>query len=188
MDITVKPIILAAGEGKRMGKPKLFCAYRDKFFLQMITDSLPEGLLPPVVVIRSEYKEAAEKIFPFINQWGINPDPEKGMLSSIICGITYQKAEYYFIIPVDFPFVKKSTYQKLLQECFRNKTSVIKPSFQGKRGHPIIIPSVLINRITPKDSTLKDIINNSELKKITVDTDDAEILNNINGQVDFINL
>jgi CTP:molybdopterin cytidylyltransferase MocA len=75
-----------------------------------------------------------------------NPDFQKGMFTSILAGIRRLplNGESFFVMPVDIPLVRTATVHRLLDEAARNPGRIIYPCFGRRRGHPPLIPSILI--------------------------------------------
>jgi len=71
----------------------------------------------------------------------INQYFDKGMYSSVQAGVRTLEPEVraFFLLPADYPLVRKSTVEKML-ECFHTGSKgIVYPVFQGRRGHPPLI-------------------------------------------------
>lgn len=80
-----------------------------------------------------------------------NPDYKSGMFSSVSSGIIAlpPDIEAFFILPVDIPLVKPSTYVSL-EEAFRAaaaRPDVVYPLFRGERAHPPLVSRSMIEPI-----------------------------------------
>jgi molybdenum cofactor cytidylyltransferase len=138
---SVTPIILAAGDSRRMGHPKALLPIGNTTFLQRILETAQAiGLPDPVVVLG----RAAELIRPAINGWPvrikINPDPSRGQLSSIQIGISSLASDTQgcMIWPVDQPAVSVDLVRQLVHLFVRSKCMIAFPTYGEKRGHPAI--------------------------------------------------
>jgi len=181
---TITALILAAGYGTRIGKPKLMLEKNGDSFLSVILKNLQNYSVDKIFCITNkDNTEWVNTNFPDL-QTIINANPENGMLSSVYCGVNFNQShsDGYLIIPVDYPFVKKETYALLINSFLENPESIIKPYFQNRHGHPIIIPESLIKNIPESGIKigLKEIIKKSGIKQIIVEADDDGILKNIN--------
>ncbi len=81
-----------------------------------------------------------------------NPEAKQGMFSSVCKGlqaITSHKNTFthFFVHPVDIALVRYCTLQKLIQSKDIYKDKVLIPSYQGKSGHPPLIPTLFIKKI-----------------------------------------
>lgn len=103
-----------------------------------------------------------------------NKDYEKGMFSSVLCGVK-NVTEDFFIIPGDIPFINASTYSALL----KGTKPVRFPTYQGKEGHPLFISIELKDKLLkePIDSNLKKF--RDEQDKEIIQVDDKYILKDI---------
>ncbi|MBI9098727.1 MAG: NTP transferase domain-containing protein [Spirochaetaceae bacterium] len=81
-----------------------------------------------------------------------NPEYRKGMLSSIKAALPYIQTDRFFITLGDMPFIPPEVYGLMSGEEFDD---VLFPVFHGKRGHPVLINSSLIEGIKKADDRLK---------------------------------
>lgn len=183
----ITALILAAGKGSRIGKPKLMLEINNKSFISVIIERVRSAGIDDVVcVVSSETYEWTKKN---INcNIIINSEPEKGMISSVYFGaVSLKECEGVMIIPVDHPFVEADTYKELIEEFKKNKESIIKPGYEGKSGHPVIVPYDIVKSINKEDfsSGLKEVIKKSGRIQIFVEVKDKGILKNINTKEDL---
>lgn len=103
------------------------------------------------------------------------------MLSSLRLGVSEcPGVDAYLVFPVDFPFVSLQTVQILVQAAREYPDIVIKPSFGGIKGHPIIIPASIDLDLEEITGGLADIIRTQGLTVLDVPVDDPGVLRNIN--------
>jgi molybdenum cofactor cytidylyltransferase len=188
--MNISALILAAGSGSRIGTPKLMLEIDGKSFVNVIIDRIKIAGINNTVCVVSEktYEWAIINISDY--KIVLNPEPEKGMISSVFYGMkNIDKCNGVMIIPVDHPFVETDTYKSLMMESKKNTGAIIKPRFDGKSGHPIIIPYELANKIIGDDFStgLNDVIKKSGCKQVYINVQDNGILKNINKKEDFIN-
>ena len=135
-------IILAAGEGKRMGKVKLTLPLGNKKLIEWV---LQAAKLTPLdkyfLVVRPEDKD----IIKIGKAWGaeivLNPDFRKGMSTSIkkaLLKINTQEAEGFFLILGDQPLITSKIINKLIKSFSPGKGEIIVPYFKDKRGNPVL--------------------------------------------------
>ncbi|RPH95698.1 nucleotidyltransferase family protein [candidate division KSB1 bacterium] len=181
-------IILAAGRGLRMGMPKLACETDGQSFLERILTTLNRADCRPVTVVIAE--EAREYALPFAAKisMAVNPAPERGMLSSIRIGMTSTAvADGYLLFPVDHPFVKPETVRALVSEFALHPQAVIKPVYQERGGHPLIVPRVLQDYLLAhaQMESLRTAIHESGVQQIFLPINDEAVLRNINTPEDL---
>lgn len=135
-------IILAAGEGKRMGKVKLTLPLGNKKLIEWV---LQAAKLTPLdryfLVVRPEDKD----IIKIGKAWGaeivLNPDFRKGMSTSIkkaLLKINTQEVEGFFLILGDQPLITSKIINKLIKSFSPGKGEIIVPYFKDKRGNPVL--------------------------------------------------
>lgn len=85
-----------------------------------------------------------------------NPDPARGMFSSIQIGFAAAAGDPLVVLPADMPFVPGDVIGKLIAATDRLDASVV-PVHDGRRGHPVVIPGRFRSAIlaAPPSSNLK---------------------------------
>ena len=135
-------IILAAGEGKRMGKLKLTLPLGNRKLIEWV---LQAAKLTPLdkyfLVVRPEDKD----IIKIGKAWGaeivLNPDFRKGMSTSIekaLLKINTQEVEGFFLILGDQPLITSKIINKLIKSFSSGKREIVVPYFKDKRGNPVL--------------------------------------------------
>ena len=108
------------------------------------------GLAAPLVVTRPDKVElvrallATRKLEALLV---VNPRPELGQTSSLRAGLARLPpgARAFLIYPVDFPLVTAQDVDRLCA-AFADAgetVRVVAPSFQGRRGHPVVVDAAL---------------------------------------------
>jgi len=135
-------IILAAGEGKRMGKLKLTLPLGNKKLIEWVLQAVKLAPLDKYfLVVRPEDKD----IIKIGKAWGaeivLNPDFRKGMSTSIkkaLLKINTQEAEGFFLILGDQPLITSKIINKLIKSFSSGKREIVVPYFKDKRGNPVL--------------------------------------------------
>jgi len=134
-------IILAAGEGKRMGKVKLTLPLGDK---QLIEWVLQAAKLTPLdkyfLVVRPEDKE----IIKTGKKWGaeivLNSEYRSGMSSSIrkaLHQISSNELVGFFVLLGDQPLINPSILYKMLLAFTPGKKEIVVPFYKDRQGNPV---------------------------------------------------
>lgn len=82
-----------------------------------------------------------------------NPDPDRGMFSSIQIGLAeavQRNAAVILVHPADMPFVRVDTIRLVIDECQRTGRAVC-PRVGKKRGHPLAFPLELARQLLAVD-------------------------------------
>lgn len=174
-------VILAAGASTRMGRPKLHLPFALSTILGTTVDTALRAGCRVIVVGRpGDGSLAALSSDRVLVAW--NPCPDEGMISTLWAGLEYVLAERFFFVPGDMPLVSPATWKLLL--ATRSDGPVI-PTFRGRRGHPVLMPSSLIPAILALEAglTLKVLIAASG--PVLVETCDEGVVTDIDDPVGY---
>jgi nicotine blue oxidoreductase len=184
-------VILAAGEGKRIGQTKALIKAEGASFLERIAGCLKAiGCKPILVVGGADYQmvktEATRLEIGFVH----NSKWENGQFSSLKTGLANLKMDVCgaVIALVDHPFVAEKSYEDLIGAFRQFSQRIVMPVHDHHRGHPIIIPRAVIREVieAADNLTLKDIIGNHENMMIMHRCDDPGVLQDIDTMDDLI--
>ena len=174
-------IVLAGGFSMRMHENKMHLNISDK---PLIMHTI-ESLLPfvnRVIVVTGHYDQELRQLIKEDEKIRIvyNKDYEKGMFSSVLCGVKEVK-EDFFIVPGDIPFISAGTYEALL----KGSKPVRYPSYKGKEGHPLFISIKLKDELLKEDidSNLRAFRDKQDKEEIPVN--DENILKDIDTKQDY---
>jgi CTP:molybdopterin cytidylyltransferase MocA len=144
---TLAAIILAAGESRRMGRPKALLDYRGTTFLGhllCVTEHPSIGIRRVVLGAAAEEIARAAALLPEIVV--TNPDWQKGQLSSLHAALRSLPADQtdgILLCPVDHPLVSADLVAMLLEAFYAKRRPIVLPTWQGRRGHPMIFAAEL---------------------------------------------
>jgi molybdenum cofactor cytidylyltransferase len=140
-------ILLAAGASSRMGKPKLLLPWRSTSVLghhlrvwrQLGAEQIAVVCAPEPHPVHHELDRLG---FP-ATQRVINPQPERGMLSSIRCAAGWsgwKPLSHWAILLGDQPHIPVEVLARLLEFAANNPGQVSQPAYHGRARHPVILP------------------------------------------------
>ncbi len=135
-------IILAAGESKRMGRPKQLLPFNGKTILETVIEaSLSSKTAHTVVVLGAARGKIANKITHYPVTTRINKQYRSGMLSSIKCGFRAvpRDANAVLVMLGDVPAITPEVINELIEAFEGSDKGVVVPVFHSKRGHPILV-------------------------------------------------
>jgi len=138
---SITPVILAAGDSKRMGYPKALLPLGTDFFLTHILKMVETaGLGKPTVVLGRSASMIQSSIDLSCTNVLINPEPDRGQLSSMQLAFASLPPESVaaMIWPVDQPMVSGELVEKLARMLFASGSLIAIPVCGKKRGHPVI--------------------------------------------------
>lgn len=190
---TIAGIILAAGASRRMGTPKALLVLNGETFLDRLIGLFSEVASPVVVVLGHQ----AAEIRAGIRRGGaarfvVNPDPERGMLSSLQCGLAAlpQEAEAAMFMPVDQPDIERSTLEKLIGEFDAGRAPATIPAYRDKHGHPVLIARPLMAELLalPTTAQASDVIHRYRSQTAYVTVDDSGVSTDVDDRAAYAEL
>ena len=139
----VAAIVLAAGKSSRMGDLKVLLPWGRETVLDTIIRRLQMVRLDHILVVTGR---EAEKVEAIAHRLGVdavfNPDYAQGeMLSSLKAGLLALDRRYAACLVVlgDQPQMQGRVIGEVLDAYAHGCGSIVAPSFQMRRGHPILI-------------------------------------------------
>jgi molybdenum cofactor cytidylyltransferase len=133
-------LILAAGEGRRMGGPKALLRAGERSFLAHAAALLARPGVERVVAVLGHEAErvAALAGLPPSVLTAVNQGYRAGMLCSLLAGLALAEREgatAVLVHPVDHPLVLPATVDRVIA-ALEAGSIVAVPSWSGRRGHP----------------------------------------------------
>jgi len=186
----INAIILAAGESKRMTKPKPLLTFGDHTFLEQIISVLKLSNVDRITVVLGAQAETVKKSIDLSEtNIVINKDYSKGQLSSLIVAIEYtpKETEAILVCLVDMPFITKEVVDEIISKFKQTNNPIIVPVYNKKRGHPVLFSKSLFNELTnaPQEQGARYVLYSNEEKILELDTPESGILVGINTPDDY---
>lgn len=145
-------VILARGEGQRMGGPKqgLRIPGGSKTFLEMIAGIYEPRGWPVTVVVGPGQTAATGALATGVR---IVEGPSGG--DTALTMMTAWKADalaftpptHYWAHPVDLPLVGQDSVARLLEVSERHPRAIVRPGQGGDIGHPVILPREILQAL-----------------------------------------
>lgn len=193
MTVAVLP---AAGASRRMGRPKLLLPFNGGPLVAGVVNALLGGGVEEIVLVTAPEDE---DLRGWARRSGIesavNPDPERGMLSSILEGIgalggateLARRGAILLVSPADLPNLQMETVLELLQRMRESGAPIAEPIFRGKRGHPLAIAPRLIPEIETLDLDvgLRQLRNRHEAELLEVPVEDAGVVQDVDTPEEY---
>jgi len=139
----ISAIILAAGESKRMGQPKMLLPWGKTTVLGHVISIFQRAGIEDIIVVVGGARTHVEEI---VKQHGVrsifNADFENGeMLPSLQRGLEAQspQAQAALIGLGDQPQVQEGTVRLVCETFKRMQPKIVVPSYQMRRGHPWLV-------------------------------------------------
>jgi molybdenum cofactor cytidylyltransferase len=147
----IAAIILAAGQSRRMGQPKMLLPWGKLTVIEQVISTFLDAGIEETLVVTGGMRELVEKVIePYPVQKIYNSNYEAGeMLSSIQLGLSAlsNQVEAALISLGDQPQVQESTVRIVCEAFQKSQARLVVPSFQMRRGHPWLVARSLWNDV-----------------------------------------
>jgi molybdenum cofactor cytidylyltransferase len=142
----VSTVILAAGQSQRMGQAKLLLPWGETTILGQTITQVQASQASQALLVSGAYRLEVEAIaqtyqLPVV----YNPHYATGeMLSSLQCGVRQlltrpEPPAAVLVMLGDLPFIRPETINQVMNAFYEGCGQMIVPTFQGQRGHPVLI-------------------------------------------------
>ena len=181
-------IVPAAGKAERFGGGKLIADVDGAPLLHRTIQSLLDGGLARVIVAiapGADFSTIAALNDPRVSTI-VNPDPSRGMFSSIQAALAAAEGDPILVLPGDMPFVKASTI-KTVAVAAAASGRVTSPTFGGRHGHPVALPARMRDDILGADpsTTLAAILARRPEDHDYIDVDDPGVRRDVDVRADL---
>lgn len=155
MSVRTAAVVPAAGRSQRFGSMKLLANVAGQPLLNHTLSCLLDAGLERIVVVLAPGAELT--VVTLLRHPRVvtleNPDPSRGMFSSIQIGLAAADAATVLVLPADMPFVSSATVSAVVAESVRAGAVVI-PAVHDDRGHPVALPGRIRDRLLTMDPTM----------------------------------
>ena len=187
----ISAIILAAGQSKRMGEPKMLLPWGSSTVLGQVITTFQKAGLEDILVVTGG---ASLQVDEIVKGHGVrsifNPEYAGGeMLSSLQLGLAAQKPETQatLIGLGDQPQVQAETVRQISETFLQSRARLIVPSFEMRRGHPWLIERSLWQELLEMKAprTPRDFLNSHATEIRYIDVDTPSILADLDTPADY---
>jgi len=191
--VSIAGLILSGGASRRMGTPKALLRFEGQTFLDRLIRLFAAVCKPIIVVvghhaveIQAGVERASEAVF------AVNPDPERGMLSSLQCGLAKVPpgADAVMFSPVDHPHLEPSTFATLAARFEAQRAPVTVPTYHGEHGHPVCIARALVEELLalPLDAKASDVVHRYVPQTVYVEIPDPAVVTDVDDPAAYADL
>ena len=193
MNTTIAAIILAAGKSTRMGAPKMLLPWGQSSVIETVVQHVLDMELTPVVIVTgANQAPIEEKLAPFSGRVQVIHNGQYDRLEmffSIKLGIR-QVADYCdaaMLFLGDQPHISPQTVVDLIALFTNRNASIVIPSYNMRRGHPILLHQRYFYEILgmPDDASLKTFLANNEREIQYLLIDDDSILEDMDSPEEY---
>lgn len=175
-------VLLAAGSSRRMGRPKLLLEWGRTSVLGHLIQQWTALHCPQITVVcavgdAAVCQELDRLDFP-ARQRIMNPEPERGMFSSIQCAASWPgwqpELTHWVIALGDQPHLREATLRDLLSLAAASPEKICRPRREGRPKHPVVLPQRLFLELTKSPTNdLKQFLGDHASLQAGFDSDDA---------------
>jgi molybdenum cofactor cytidylyltransferase len=190
-------VILGAGASARMGRPKLLLPWGDTTVIgQIIRHWRGLDANQIAIVVRPNDTELSAELdrlgFPAQDRIE-NPQPERGMFSSILCAANWhgwrKDISIWAIVLGDQPHLRLETLRVLLNQAAQTPDAICQPQAGDRARHPVILPRKIFDELQNTGAeTLKDFLKLFTDSGIQVVINDPGLTLDLDTPEDYIQL
>ena len=179
-------VILAAGLSSRMNDFKPLLPVDGQPAVAGLAETLHSAGIRDIVIVTGHRREALRDEIRRLELTEIyNENYEQGMFTSIRTGLakageSFPDKRGYFLVPVDCPLITIRALRELMaaEDAPAGAGRFCVPTFEGKKGHPLLIPAGRVEEIVTYDGPggLKAVTDARWDEMIRVPVPDEEIL------------
>jgi len=148
-------IVPAAGSSSRMGVPKLMLPWGESTIIETLLDTWKASRVrATVVVVPPDDRELADLCWHAGAEVVIPPQQPSEMKHSIRIALKHiaqhlrpRDTDAWLVAPADMPRLSAAIVSRLLENHQPDEPSILLPTLQGRRGHPVLFPWPLASRV-----------------------------------------
>jgi molybdenum cofactor cytidylyltransferase len=189
--MNISAIILAAGQSKRMGQPKMLMPWGNTTVLGKVIETIQSAGIDDILVVTGGSKDEVEKLIAdYKLRITYNQDfANNEMLASIQLGLQGQKpaAEATLICLGDQPQVEERSARLVSEMFLAKKSNIVVPSYRMRRGHPWLIARKLWGEVLHMRApdSMREFLNKHGDDIFYVDYDSPSILQDLDTPEDY---
>lgn len=188
----ISAIILAAGESRRMGQPKMLLPWGNGTVLTRVIAVFREAGVEDILVVTGGARKQVDELVADLGvQTVFNEAFQTGeMLSSIQCGIRALTCQTQAVLIGlgDQPQVQAGSVRKVCEAFVETKSSLVVPSYRMRRGHPWLAARSLWEELLGMEppQSPRDFLNAHAANIRYVNVDDPNILADLDTPQDYL--
>ncbi|HWQ84787.1 MAG TPA: nucleotidyltransferase family protein [Anaerolineales bacterium] len=190
-NLQIGAVVLAAGESRRMGEPKMSLPWGNTTVIARVCEVLLSSGLTEIWVVTGGGRENVETVLRHLPVKTIfNPQyADNDMVHSLQTGIAVLKPDLLAALVVlgDQPQIEVETVRKIIKAFQETSQPIIVPSYNNRRGHPWLVRQRLwpdILALQPP-ATLRNFLNNHTRHIHYVNLNTPSILKDLDTPDDY---
>ena len=138
-----------------MGRPKALLPIGGETFIRHIVQTLRNGGVTRIaVVVRPDADEISREAAAAGAEVVVNPDPNRGQLSSLQAALDVldgPDVDGIVVTLVDVPLVREATIAALVARARTSDSLILRPAYRGRHGHPVIFKRAVFDALRQAD-------------------------------------
>ena len=206
--MSISAIILAAGQSRRMGQPKMLLPWGNTTVLGRVIETIQSAGIEDILVVTGGARAEVEKVAAEFNVRAVhNGNFERGeMLASVQLGLQAllpppsqrDTSPVFFengggregalICLGDQPQIKERSVRVVCEMFLAQRSSIVVPSYQMRRGHPWLIARELWGEVLQMRETesMRDFLNKHGDDIYYIEHDSPDILQDLDTPDDYL--
>lgn len=173
-----------------MGTSKALLRIKGETFLDHLIGTFLGHLSPVITVLGHEAEPVVQQALSLSRTTvAINPEPERGMLSSLQCGLHQLPATIGGVVftPVDYPNCQSKTVERIVAAFRCNSCDVVIPVHAGTHGHPVCVSARVIHDLLRLSVTAqaRDVIHRFRDSTVFVEVEDPGVALDVDTPEDY---
>ena len=184
-------LILAAGESKRMGFPKMLLTFKGITMIENVIRNVSRSNVDnTMVVLGAERDTLMEIVERSPVTYCYNDNYKEGMLSSVKCGFRNLPSDFdaVLVFQGDQPLISEKAINTVIDSYYYSGKGIVIPVYKNKRGHPLLIDKKYGNEIEKLDALkgLHSLAYQFSDDVLEVETDDSGILRDFDTYDEYL--
>lgn len=185
-------IILAAGESKRMGSPKMLLPWMGRTIIEQVVENVLSSEVSGAVVVLGASADEVKRVTSGYRVFHcFNEDYRSGMLSSVRCGFKDipDDCTAVVVVPGDQPMIGAGEINRVISARRESGKGIVMPVCMGRRGHPLLIESSYREEVMtlPDSEGLRVLAARHPGDVFEAATEDSAVLRDIDTREDYLN-
>jgi molybdenum cofactor cytidylyltransferase len=187
----IAAVVLAAGESRRMGRPKMVLPWQDTTIIGQVVRTLAGAGVEDIVVVTGGAGELVEAALQGLPARPVfNPDYHQGeMISTFQTGLAALSgaARAALVALGDQPQIEAWVVESVISAYQSSQAQLVVPSFRMRRGHPWLLDRSLWQEALAltNPATLRDFLNQQASRIHYVSVDSPSILMDLDTPDDY---
>lgn len=142
----IAAVLLAAGMSRRMGQAKMLLPWRRQPLVRHLANVALEATIDRLIVVTGfAHSAVGSAVADLPLQLVHNPRYADGQSTSLIAGLQAldDRISAALVLLVDQPLITPRILNLLIVEYRRTPGLIVAPTYQGRRGNPVLFPRVV---------------------------------------------